>query len=259
MELDLSEKLRAFIDEVEEETGRSVVFKPSCKIWNLKRVTAAFEQDPADIVVLYYPDASRERLDSNFAHEIAHGLLVYARGYYPLSVKEHTSIVQRRSIRNVENTALDIVVHKHLFDKGFVPFSATYPNTLRTATRDAKRNRTFFNNLPAGLERETFMVLYYLVGWGYLEYLALERPMRTAIRRFHDRFRRAYPSECQNAHRFRDIIRKNNIFGREGYHKTLREALALWALCDLVDWTAPGVALCRRRPTASVINDGQPQ
>jgi hypothetical protein len=233
--LDLTDKLRAYIDKVEKETGRSVLIQTT-QDFGVSGMMARFLEHPTHILVEVAPNIPHDQFAQSIAHEVTHGLLAYARRYRRLgNPKRPPTPLEANTVSLLATMVEDIVVNKIIHENGFQPFAPNYLSVVREETKAARKGRDYYRQFQDPLFKDRFMVFRYIMAWGFLQFYDLDKYARKTLSRFESEFKSVYPNQYKLAGQVKDIITKNNIFTPEGYCSAIKIGLALWGLNDLVE------------------------
>ena len=183
-------------------------------------------------------DVEAPESENSIAHEITHGYLRYALGYcIPSAEKPPASADVAKAVNIVFSMVEDIVVNQSIQKEGFEPFHASYLEMVREETDAACRRDSSIYELPGCNHwlRNKFMVLRYIVAWGYVKYCCLSPVNKKLIEEFLDEFPKAFRGQYKMASQIKEIVLKNDIFTAEGHMNTIKAILMLWKLDDCVE------------------------
>jgi hypothetical protein len=227
-----SERLRAYMDKVEEESGRRISFARQDSL-GISGMKIAFALHATDIRVDYSSDLEWDSpsIEQSMAHEITHGLLIYARGY--CKVRTTSSAAQEE----VENLSIlmsmidDIAVNKLISEEGFAAFSPVYLGVVRRETETALAGQDYYQQFAHNPSyKSKFMVFRYISAWAFLQYFESDAETTNILESFLHAFEHAYPAEFEMAMEVKQVIEEYNIFEADGHERIVRELLALWEL-----------------------------
>ncbi|MFQ5945418.1 MAG: hypothetical protein ACE5NC_04130 [Anaerolineae bacterium] len=233
----LSGRLSAYLKPVTKETGRevSIQYVPSLPVAGMR---AAFQLHPTKILIHLVRDLDPgdQQTESSIAHEAAHGLLIYARGFCTAEPKRPLTDRESSALSIVASMLDDIVVNRHLVDHGFSPLQGRYLDVMKRETKSAHRGDDYYAQFSQDPSfKRLFKAFRYILAWASLEFLDPSPRQHRALRKFLKAFRKAYPDDHQEAARVKRIILTNDVFSPSGHRKALSQLLALWELDDLVD------------------------
>ena len=233
--LELSEKLKAYIEKIEKETGLSVLIQKVQDI-GLPGMDAGFKLDPKYIrVEIIQKDIPKEQIEQSIAHETTHGFLAYKKKYCQLKFVRICDKVEEMSVGILCTMIEDIVVNKTIHRNNFRPYAYSYIDTVQAETKSARKGKDCyqqFNKDP--IFKDRFMIFRYIMAWSFLKYFNLDAYDRRIISKFVKRFQKSYPKKYEEARQVEEIILENNIFTSEGYYNIIKRCLELWNLADLV-------------------------
>ena len=232
--LELSEKIKAYIEKIEKETGRSVSIKMVPDV-GLRGMKAEFELDPEYIRVKIVQNIETEKIEQSIAHEITHGFLAYKKKYCQLEYLYEPNEIEENSVNIIVTMIEDIVVNKIINKENFQPYPHDYLVKIQNDTKNIRKSKGRFPQLHQDpVLNDRIMILRYIGAWGFLKYLNLDSFSRRIISKFIKCFKKSYPTQYEAAGQIEKIILENNIFTSEGYNKTIKECLDLWNLTSLV-------------------------
>lgn len=232
--LELSEKLKEFIEKIEKETGRSVSIKMVQDV-GLRGMKAAFEIDPEYIRVKIVQNIETKKYEQSIAHEITHGFLAYKKKYCQLDYVQEPNEIEGKSIDIIVTMTEDIVVNKIVQENNFHPYPYDYLDKIQNDTKNICKSKGKFPQLhQEPVLNDRIMILRYIGAWGFLKYFNLDSFSRRVISKFIKCFKKSYPKKYEAAGQIEEIILENNIFTPEGYYKAIKRCLELWNLVDLV-------------------------
>jgi len=93
--LELSEKIKAYIEKIEKETSHSVSIEMVQDV-GLRGMKAEFELDPEYIHVKIVQNIETEKIEQSIAHEITHGFLAYKKKYCQLEYLNEPNAIEGR-------------------------------------------------------------------------------------------------------------------------------------------------------------------
>ena len=201
---------------------------------------SVLEDHPRYILVRIAVEGQRRRIteeeiEYSIAHEITHGLLIYKEGYCQAVFQRPASNNERHAVSLLLTMVDDIVVNKIISDNGFPPFSPSYLSMVKEEIRSAQKGIDIYTRIANDPRvKNSYMVSRYITAWGFLEYFALERDERYALRTFLKSFQEFYPDLYEMAEQIKAIIIHNDIFTPRGHRKTIEQILNLWGLYNLV-------------------------
>jgi hypothetical protein len=241
--LKLSEKLKEYIKEAEEETGRPVLIKNVQDV-GLNGMNAVFRLDPkyihVEIIEKKYCDSKgdidQEGIECVIAHEVTHGLLAYKKKYCQLGIVRRCNKLEEDSVNLICSMIEDIVVNKIMHENNFQILPKRYINMVKDEIEVLRKGKDCyenFNKYPP-IFKDRFMVYRYILAWGVLSYFIPGETDEKTIYKFLKIFQKSYPKQYKEAEQIIKIILKNDIFTPEGYCNTVKKCLDLWNLTDLV-------------------------
>lgn len=231
--LELSEKIKAYIEKIEKETGRSVSIKMVPDV-GLRGMKAEFELDPEYIRVKIVQNIETEEIEQSIAHEITHGFLAYKKKYCQLEYLNEPNEIEGNSINIIVSMIEDIVVNKIIQEDNFQPYPYDYLDKIQNDTKNIRKGKVIISQFQDYILKDRLMILRYIGAWGFLKYFNLDSFSRRVISKFIKSFKKSYPRQYEAAGQIEEIILKNNIFTSEGYYKAIKRCLELWNLVDLV-------------------------
>lgn len=244
--LKISEKVEAYIEEVEKETGRQVLLK-SVQDVGLEGLDAVFKVDPVYILAEFienkYQDSkgniNQEEVDRSIVHEVTHGFLAYKKGHYQFNeIFNQANETERLSIPLLFTMIEDIVVHKITCENNFLVYPQSYIKMVNKEI-DYMRDRKdiYINFSKYGLLfKDRFMIWRYIQAWGLLEYANIYKLKdKKNLNKFLNIFQKSYYKQYKEAEKIITIIKEKDIFTTEGFNETIKECLDLWNLANLVE------------------------
>lgn len=232
--LELSEKLNAYIEKIEKETGRPVSIQMVRDV-GLRGMRAVFELDPEYIRVKIDQNIEMEDFEQSIAHEITHGFLAYKKKYCQLEYLNEPNEIEGKTIDIIVTMIEDIVVNKIIQEENFQPYPCDYLNKIQNDTKNIRKSKGKIPRLhQEPVLNDRIMILRYMGAWGFLKYFNLDSFSQRVIYKFIKYFKKSYPKQYEAAGQIEEIILENNIFTPEGYYKAIKRCLELWNLVDLV-------------------------
>lgn len=232
--LEISEKLNAYIEKIEKETGRPVSIQMVQDV-GLRGMKAEFEIDPEYIRIKMVQNIETEKFEQSIAHEITHGFLAYKKKYCQLEYVQEPNAIEEMSISIIATMIEDIVVNKIIQEEKFQPYPYDYLDKIQNDTKKIHKSKGRFPQLHQDpVLNDRIMILRYIGAWGFLKYFNLDSFSRRVISKFIKCFKKSYPKQYEAAEQIEEIILENNIFTSEGYYKAIKRCLGLWNLVDLV-------------------------
>ena len=233
--LELSEKLKAYIEKIEKETGRSVSIKMVQDV-GLRGMKAAFEIDPEYIRVKIVQNIETKKYEQSIAHEITHGFLAYKKKYCQLDYVQEPNEMEGKSIDIIVTMTEDIVVNKIVQENNFQPYPYDYLDKIQNDTKNIRKSKGKLPQLHQDpVLNDRIMILRYIGAWGFLKYFNLDSFSRRVISKFIKCFKKSYPKQYEAAGQIEEIILENNIFTSEGHNNAIKKCLDLWNLTNLVE------------------------
>ena len=233
--LELSEKLKAYIEKIEKETGRSVSMKMVQDV-GLRGMKAAFEIDPEYIRVKIVQNIETKKYEQSIAHEITHGFLAYKKKYCQLDYVQEPNEMEGKSIDIIVTMTEDIVVNKIVQENNFQPYPYDYLDKIQNDTKNIRKSKGKLPQLHQDpVLNDRIMILRYIGAWGFLKYFNLDSFSRRVISKFIKCFKKSYPKQYEAAGQIEEIILENNIFTSEGHNNAIKKCLDLWNLTNLVE------------------------
>jgi len=233
--LELSEKLKAYIEKIEKETGRSVSIKMVQDV-GLRGMKAAFEIDPEYIRVKIVQNIETKKYEQSIAHEITHGFLAYKKKYCQLDYVQEPNEMEGKSIDIIVTMTEDIVVNKIVQENNFQPYPYEYLDKIQNDTKNIRKSKGKLPQLHQDpVLNDRIMILRYIGAWGFLKYFNLDSFSRRVISKFIKCFKKSYPKQYEAAGQIEEIILENNIFTSEGHNNAIKKCLDLWNLTNLVE------------------------
>ena len=234
--LELSEKLKVYIEKIEKETGRLVSIQMVQDV-GLRGMKAEFELDPEYIRVKIVQNIETEKIEQSIAHEITHGFLAYKKKYCQLDYVQEPNVIERMSISIIVTMIEDIVVNKIIQEENFQPYPYDYLDKIQNDTKNIRKSKGKFPPLHQDpFLNDRLMIFRYIAAWGLLKYSNLDSFSRKIIYKFIKCFKKLYPKQYEAAEQIEEIILKNDIFTSEGYYKAIKKCLELWNLTNLVNY-----------------------
>jgi hypothetical protein len=231
---ELSEKIRAYIEKIEKETGRPISIKMVQDV-GLRGMKAEFELDPEYIRVKIVQNIETEKFEQSIAHEITHGFLAYKKKYCQLDYVQEPNEIEGKSIDIIVTMIEDIVVNKIIQEENFQPYPYDYLDKIQNDTKNIRKSKGRFPQLHQDpVLNDRIMILRYIGAWSLLKYFNLDSFSLRVISKFIKCFKKSYPKQYEAAEQIEEIIFENNIFTSEGYYKAIKRCLELWNLVNLV-------------------------
>jgi len=224
---------------VEIETGRSIEFRPAANL-GAPGMTFGFKLDPSCILIMYKEGTDlgnpSPRHEQSIAHEATHGYLVYKLGYLTLRTKRKPTRNEAGHVNLLFTMIDDIVVNKIIQKEGFPPFSPIYLSQVEIETKEAhKASYKLYDELPHDLLfKDRWIVLRYIIAWGFIRYYDLEPYARKIIYKYLKAFQKSYAKQFIMADQIREIILQHDIFSTNGHREAVEAVARLWHLDDLV-------------------------
>jgi len=235
-----STKLSKYLRKVVIETGREIKFRFVADPGGLPGIIAGFKLHPSYILIQLEKgtDWGSPENEHTIAHEATHGYLIYKLGYsYPKAKRKLTE-------NEIEHGNLlwmmidDIVVDRIIQKEGFTPLGSEYLNMVERETRAARKgsDREYdrFSHNP--LLKDRFMILRYIVAWGFMRYCDLEPYARKIINKYLKAFEKSFVEQFAMADQIREIILQHDIFSVHGHYEAVEAVTRLWHLEDLIGW-----------------------
>ena len=232
--LELSEKLNAYKEKIEKETGKPVLIERVQDV-GLRGMKAVFELDPEYIRIKIDQNIETEKIEQSIAHEITHGFLAHKKKYCQLDYVQEPNAIEEISISIIVTMVEDIVVNKIIQEENFQPYPYDYLDKIQNDTKNIRKSK---GKIPRRYQdpvlNDRIMILRYITAWGLLKYSNLDSFNRKLIYKFIKCFKKLCPKQYEAAEQIEEIILENNIFTSEGYYKAIKRCLGLWNLVDLV-------------------------
>lgn len=235
----LTEKLRAYNERVESETGRKVVFRPFGESSVQPGITGQIKIGPSyeGIVHIEYlankPTTDPE-VEKVLAHELTHALLYYARGYLYVDAPEgvDTRLVQQSA--DVMDFIDDIVVDRIVQDEGFLPVTehqlSSITNNTTTLALAKNPAQIEMPHPDDAVRSEINLVGQYIYAWALPRYLALDDRTTSILKNFQRIFPQFLAKEYTKAKHIKKLMSAHSIFNSRGREEVLMGALRLWKL-----------------------------
>jgi len=240
----LSEKLKEYINKVEEETGRPALIKSAQDV-GLQGMNAVFKLDPKyiriEIIEEKYCDSKgevdQEGIECVIAHEVIHALLAYKKKYYQFYILPKCNKLEDNSGGLICSMIEDLVVNKIMYENNFQLLPKRYISGLNDDIEDLRKGKDCYKNYNkySPIHKNRFIVYRYILAWGVLRYFIPNETDKNTICKFLKIFQKSYPKQYKEAEQIIKIILEENIFTREGQCKTIKKCLALWNLINLVE------------------------
>ena len=235
--LKLSEKVKAYIEKVEKETGCNVSIKNSSKEGARVKIDCEHKYIRVLINEEEFKKESEEEIDYTIIHEVTHGFLAFKKEYC-LIESVSCGPEEGYAIFCLQTMIEDIVVDKIIHEKNYILYSfTTYLDNVKKnmkVIRD-KGKGGYFCEKYNDLKHKSKMILTYILAWGYLTYSNSDKIDKKTLSEYLKIFQKLCPKHYEEAKIIKEIILKNDIFTSEGYNKTIKECSELWNLKDLVD------------------------
>jgi len=240
---ELSEKLKEYVKEVEEETGRPVLIKNVQDV-GLNGMSAVLRLDSkyiqVEIIEKLFHDSKgeidQEGIEFVIAHEVTHGLLAYKKKYYCLGIVRKCNKLEKDSIDLIHSMIEDLVVNKIMHENNFQVLPKRYINRVKDEIEDLLKGKDCYENYNKYplIFKERYIAYRHIMSWGVLKYFNPGEFDKIIIYKFLKLFQKSYPKQYEEAEQIIKIILKNDIFTPEGCRKTTKESLDLWNLTNLV-------------------------
>lgn len=232
--LKLSEKVKEYIKNVEEETGYIV----SIKDFKGRGAIVTLDNENKYIRVEINEEESKneseEEIDYILAHEVTHEFLSLTQGYCRIRADSKTN----EKILFLVSAIEDIVVDSIIQENNFSSNHDFYLNEIRISNKGirkhAHKNRNYFD-ADKGDIKFIHLVADYILAWNYFKYSKPDKIDKKALHKFLKTIQKFCPKQYEEAEKITSIITKNGIFTSEGYNKTIMECLKLLNLIDLVE------------------------
>jgi hypothetical protein len=235
-----SAKLSKYLNKVEVETGRRIEFHFVADPGGLAGIPAGFKPHPSCITIQLVEgtDWGNPEHEHTIAHEATHGYLMYKLGYsYPIPKRKLTENEIKHG-NLLWDLIDDIVVNRIIQKEGFPPLASEYLNMVEVETKAARngsdRPYGMFSHDP--LLKDRFMVLRYILAWGFMRYCDLEPYARKIINKYLKAFEKSFVKQFTMADQIREIILQHDIFSAQGHREAVEAITRLWHLEDLVKW-----------------------
>lgn len=258
-QLKLSEKVKAYVEKIEKETGYNVLIEGvnhidvgglgsdiamtldhKNKYIHVKIDEKKFIKDLEE----ESEEEFKEDTDSAIAHEVTHGLFTLKKRYCGLTFRPLCSEEEKGIVNTLVTMIEDIPVNKIIHEEeNYRLYPKCYIKTTKNDTkyiRDIRKGKGEDSQREEPMNKKDMvgMVFGYIQAWGYLEYFNLDKinkKHKNIICRFIKEFKKACPKNYEEAEKIKKIIRENNILTSEGYNNAIKKCLELWNLINLVD------------------------
>ncbi len=234
--LKLSEKIKAYIEEVKKETGYNV----SIKSFPGKgaRVTSDHERKYIRVKINEgeFKKESEEEIDYTIAHEVTHEFLSLKKKYCRINLV-NCGPEEKEAVFFLRTMIEDIVVDKIIHEKNYISCFTDYPDNIKKDIKFICEK----GNDPTYKSRKKAMIFSYILAWGYLTYSNSDKIDYKTLRKYLKIWQKSCPKYYEEVEKIKEIISKNDIFTPEGYFNTIKECLDLWNLTHLV-----GIYTCQR-------------
>lgn len=235
--VDLPQKLSAYLETIEHETGRKIQFHFTDDV-GLSGMSAAFQESSSNILV-YLPTGIKKltpELEHSIAHEVTHGLLLYKLGYCRPVPKQNLYPINAQTIGIVCTMIDDIIVDKKISEAGFSLFPPIYLYVVKEETKAARDGRDYYRQYSDDpVFKSRFMVFRYIKAWAFTQFFNLESSKIIIINKFLKTFSKSFLTEYQMASNIKGLIIENDIFTVEGHRTVVEGVYRLWHLEDLVE------------------------
>ncbi|MBA7581476.1 hypothetical protein ES708_23381 [subsurface metagenome] len=237
--LKLSEKIKAYIEEVKKETGYNV----SIKSFPDKGARVTLDHRHKYIRVRInegeFKNESEEEIDYTIAHEVTHEFLSLKKKYCRIKLV-NCGPEEKEAIFFLSTMIEDIVVDKIIHEKNYIPCFTTYRDDVKRDIKficDKGKGEYFCEkyNDPTYKSKNKAMIFSYILAWGYLTYSNSDKIDKKTLYKHLKIFQKLCPKHYEEAKKIKEIIFKNDIFTTKGYNNAIKECLYLWNLKDLVD------------------------
>lgn len=232
-----STKLINYLKKIETETGKEIKILESPYL-GLKGMWAGFRYHPDYIIVIIRSDIQKtnETLERTIAHEATHGYILFKKRYCMGEFPESTVENDRKDIQMIFTMVDDIVVNKIVSDNGFPPFGEEYLAVVQKEIDSMLAGVDFYRQFSDDLFfDDLLMITRYIIAWGFLEYLNLNKNEYELIKKFIDVFKDTYPLQYDIASNIKQIIIDNDIFTASGHCKAMLAILKLLKFENLVE------------------------
>jgi len=252
--LKLSEKVKAYVEKIEKETGYNVLIEGVNNNVGVSGTDTAMMLDHENkyiyvkIIEKEYKKDSKgeidqEEIDSTIAHEVTHGLLSLKKKYCQLRFFPLCSKVEKQIVNILLSMIEDIVVNKIIHEKeNYRPYANFYITMTKRETKAARsgKGEDFYKDRTIDpVHKDRVMAWRYIQAWGYLKYFNLDKinkKHKDIIRKFKKEFKKSYPKQYKEAEKIIKVILENDIFTPEGFYNTIKKCLDLWNLTNLVEF-----------------------
>ncbi|MCK9412121.1 MAG: hypothetical protein M0Q53_07450 [Prolixibacteraceae bacterium] len=235
MKIDISYKLKKYIDIVEKQTGRKVLIEINEDL-GVSGMSAAFVDHPTHLKIIFNKSFQNKdpEFEQSFAHEITHGLLIFGKGYFTPQTSESITNEELNFLGLICTLIDDIVVNKIIQQEGFEPFSSTYMGMLGKETKAFKNGDDIYREFPDIKFKSKFKIFRYVLAWGFLQYFDISGEQRNQLNEFVKTFETTYPVEFEESTKICNCMLKNSVFNSEGHEITFRYVIDLWGLNDKI-------------------------
>jgi len=232
-----SNKLRAYLTKIEEETGKEIKILESSKL-GLKGMWAAFRYHPAFIIIIIRSEINKpdDTIERSIAHEATHGYILFKEKYCMAEFGESVTDSDRKDIQLIFTMVDDIVVNKIISKNGFKPFEDEYLLVVQKEIDAMITGQDFYRQFSDDLLfDDLLMISRYIIAWGFLKFFELNLEEYKLIKKFTAVFKDTYPMQHDIANKIKGIIIENDIFTSEGHCKAMDNILKLLKFRDLVE------------------------
>jgi hypothetical protein len=232
-----SKKLVKYLRKIEKETGRQINIQemPSSELYKMK---SAFVHHPIYIRILIASGSNPTdpEIEQSIAHEATHGLIVYKMKYCVGFFKRPPNDKEKKLVTLVLTMISDIIVNKLIQKEGFLPYSPRYPEMVKEELGAMEKGINLYNNISNEPSyRDKHMIFRYILAWGYLKYIDLDKKMHETLMNFINEFQLKNTEQFKMAMKIQEIILINEIFSADGFKKVIMKLLKLWGLEDIVE------------------------
>lgn len=233
--LKLSEKVKAYVEEVERETGYTVQIND----WrgNGAQVTLDHEHKQIDVDINEeeHKNESEEEIDYTIAHEVTHEFLSLKKKY----CRTKSTLENRMIMKRIAGMIEDIVVDKIIQEKNYRTSYSVYLNDVRKdiqfIRKSVSKNKDFFklNKNDSKYRLELVIAVFgYIVAWSDLEYFKWDKFNRKLLHKYLKIIQKSCPEQYEVAEKVKNIILNNDIFAAKGYDEAIKQCLDLFNLTN---------------------------
>ena len=236
-----SQRLREYIQEVEEITARSVNIFPYPDATPDDDIQASLELGPTitEVRIYFRPllPISDPITEKSVAHELTHALMVYAQGYQIPCAPVDVPTYSVQTATEIVDLIDDIIVDVTIQNLGFLidapdHLSALEKDVFTLETAQSRKQIDPFE--PDPVRAEIKLVKMYVYSWALSRFITMKPETHDLHRRIVRRFPEIMTEEFSKAREIKKSINSNDIFTLDGRTAIVIASMALWPIDERI-------------------------